>query len=128
MTITLDTLTLPGELIWADEYTWGQVRSSVKRTVQGRVIVRENTVPGEAGRFITLESNNAWIQQVDLKTLREWLDTPDKEMLLTLHDSRTFTCRFRHWDSPCIESSLLLPTAYNDDNTYYKLTLKLMVI
>lgn len=129
MTITLDTLTLPPELVWQDEYIWGQARSTAKRSIQGILIVRENLIPDEGGRYITLTSDNAWMLRSDLDILRSWTDELAKVMTLTLHDLRTYQCRFRHWDSPCVGAETVLSgLAYPEAGTYYKLSLNLLVI
>lgn len=128
MTITLDTLTLPDELMWVDEFAWGTVRFNAKRTVLGRLVLLGNNVMGNSGRLITLESDNSWILRSDLLILRNWTDEIDKDMVLKLHDGTLFSCRFRFWDTPCIEASPIVSTAFPTNDTYYKLTLKLVVV
>ena len=123
----LDTLTLPSELIWVDEFTWGKVQSKNKRTIQGRMIIQENDLPSECGRLITLQSDNAWIKRVDLQLLRSWTDELNKVMRLTLNNLLFYDVVFRRWDNPCIDAKSLISTAFPDSDTYYNLTLKLMV-
>jgi hypothetical protein len=43
--ITLDTLTLPNELIWMDEYAWYKTRSHEKLSLSGVRNVFESQLP-----------------------------------------------------------------------------------
>ncbi len=126
--ITLDTLELPSELIWIDEFSWNQVNSFMKRTIQGKVVLSESNKQSQGGRLITLQSEDAWILRSDLIILREWTDVINKQMDLTLHDGTVFTTVFRLWETPCITATPIINTAYPDNDTNYKLTLKLMVL
>ena len=128
MTITLDTLTLPDELIWQDEFNWDTIQSSVKRTVQGKLIVAQQTAPSDAGRPITLTTDNAWIQRSDLETLHAWAKDMTKTMTLIMHDGVNYPVRFRHWEKPVLSGMPLIEIADHDADTWYNLQLKLAVI
>jgi len=127
MAITLDTLTLPSELRWIDEYSWSAVKSNIKYSLQGRRKVAEYSVYNEAGRPITLVGEDSWITKSDLDTLLSWSEDTDKQMTLTFHDSSVKYVRFRFSDNPFIEVTPISPTAYPSASTVYRLTLKLEV-
>ena len=128
MTITLDTLTLPEELIWQDEFDWDGIQASTKRTVQGKLIVSQQTAPSAAGRPITLTTDNAWIQRSDLEILQAWAQDMTKTMLLIMHNGVNYNVRFRHWEKPVLSGSPLIDIADHSADTWYILQLKLVVI
>ena len=128
MSITLDGLVLPEELRWVDEFEWDSVQASAKRTLGGKLIVQESSIPGEQGRPVTLNSEDAWIERSDLIILLGWVSVPSKQMTLILNDARTFTTRFRHWDKPVLPSPQVVETAFPTDTTLYKLFMKLVIL
>ncbi len=128
MTITLDTLTLPDELLWLDEFDWSDVKSNSLYTLQGRLVIEESNILASKGRPITLVSENAWLDRSDLKILFGWAQEIDKEMTLTMHDDEVFTVGFRHWDSPVLEVQNITQTPFRTDDVLYALSLKLVVI
>ena len=125
--ITLDSLTLPDELIWIDEYAWQKVRVNEKLSLSGVRNVFENKLPSYSGRPITLTSDYAWIKKSDLNTLYSWAEILDKDMTLKLHDLSEYTVRFRHIEQPVIEAEQILNTAFISSDTYYNLAIKLEV-
>ena len=126
--ILLDAIELPEEMIWQDEFEWATVKANVKRTIQGKHIVRESQVPDNAGREITLTSNDAWATRAEVTILRDLTDELLRVFTLTMHDNRTYQCRFRHWDVPCFAAESVLPLAFPDDDTYYNITMKLAIV
>ena len=127
MTISLDTLTLPDELIWIDEFYWNPIRVEEKFSLSGVRNISESLLPTNSGRPITLESDNSWIDRQDLITLHNWSRLKNYTMTLTLHDNSIYQVRFRHTEPPVIEYENLLNLAFVDDDTIYKLVLKLEV-
>ena len=128
MTITLDTLTLPDELLWLDEFEWSDVKSNSLYTLQGRLVIEESSILASKGRPITLVSENAWLERSDLKILFGWAQEIDKEMTLTMHDDEVFPVGFRHWDNPVLEIQNITQTPFRTDDVLYALSLKLVVI
>jgi hypothetical protein len=126
--ITINGITLPDELIWVDEYEWSTVKATTKRTVQGKHIVLRSLMPSDAGRSITLTSDNSWTSRLLIHELHLLSNEVDLSLFLQMHDGRSYLCKFRHWDPPCLQAELLVPTAFPEDETLYKLTLKLAVI
>lgn len=128
MTITLDTITLPDELLWLDEFNWSDVKSNNLYTLQGRLIIEESSILASKGRPITLISENAWLERSDLKILFGWAQETDKKMTLTMHDNEIFTVGFRHWDNPVLEIQNITQTPFRTDDVLYALSMKLVVV
>jgi len=128
MTITLDTLTLPDELLWIDEFDWSDVKSNNLYTLQGRLVVEESLILASKGRPITLSSTNAWLDRSDLKILFGWAQEIDKTMTLTMHDEEVFSVGFRHWDEPVLGIQNITQTPFRTDDVLYTLSLKLAVV
>ena len=123
--ITLDTIQLPEELRWVDEFSWTKQSSQVDFTIGGKAIIYTSSYLGDATRPITLKADDAWIDRVTLNALFQLAKDETNTYILTLNDSRVFTVMFRFWDKPVIEVSPVQDTAFPDDSTYYRLTLKL---
>lgn len=127
--IALDTLTLPDELLWRDEFEWSDVAAVEKRTIGGKLIIQEGRAVESTGRPITLGGDSAWISRSDLATLKGWADELDKSMTLVLHDSREFTVKFRHSEKPVLQAESVAGYADPEDADQYALTgLKLVVV
>ena len=127
--ITLDSLELPSELVWTDEYAWQRLRVEEKLSLTGVRHIFESILPTYSGRPITLSGTFSWAEKSDINTLYAWAEELDKEMSLTMHDGTVHAVRFRHIEMPVIEATLLVPdSAYPDDDTLYLLTLKLEIV
>jgi hypothetical protein len=126
--ISLDSITLSGEFIWTDEFQHSAIRSTMKNTIQGKVIITESEIKEGKGRSITLSSDNSWMSRLDLTTLYSWAQTANKTMLLTLHDARTFNVKFRAWDLPVIDVTPVWQNAYPEDDMEYITILKLVTV
>ncbi|AXQ27587.1 hypothetical protein D0B54_02375 [Solimonas sp. K1W22B-7] len=86
MSITLNTLGLPADLVWTDRYDWTPVVQSLARTEAG-VLVREESLL-QKGRPITLEGgdDHGWASG-ELVALLHALQLPANAdpMLLVYH-------------------------------------------
>lgn len=127
MTITLDTMELPDELVWIDEHSWSDIKASKDYSLQGKLVVEESVVAGSKGRPITLVSENAWLSRSDLNILFAWAQEPGKEMTLTMHDATIYNVCFRHWEPPVIEAENITGTPFRGDDIEYILTLRLAI-
>lgn len=126
--ITLDSLTLPYELIWADKAAWTGIVSNSEKTLQGVNIVESSQFAGQSGRSIILESDQAWITKSDLETLLGWQQILNKELLLTLQDSTSYTVRFNHDEGEPIIVEQVKKIAELEDTDEYIITLKFLVV
>lgn len=123
----ITTITLPGDMYWADEYEWTPIEQSTSYSLSGSLLVE--TASRLAGRNITLtaDSDRAWLTKSVLDQLYAFAAVPGKSMTLTLSDSRVFTVMFRHQDGALrAEPVMLLVPARPDD--MYVVTIRLMAI
>lgn len=127
--ISLDSLILPPELLWSDEFAWAGAALTSKRTLQGKMFVQASAIPGDSGRLITLGNEHAWIPRADLLTLQAWSSQAGLEMLLRLHDGRGFQVIWRLWDAPVLEAEQVWPIQDpTSDSLYHLKALKLVVV
>lgn len=84
MSILLDGIALPADLIWSDEYDHTPVKQTVSTAVDGSLIVE---VAAQAkGRPITLkgDENAAWIDRATLELIRAKQYQPALSMTLSM--------------------------------------------
>ncbi|WP_022949514.1 hypothetical protein [Methylohalobius crimeensis] len=127
MAIVLDSIVLPDELSWSDEYDWSPVIQSTDYSLTGALIVEE--AARQAGRPITLTTpeGGGWTARGTLDALRAKL-TAAGDMPLTLHDGRSFTVRWRHGDTPLEAEPIFSGLADPDADALYRLTLRLIEV
>jgi hypothetical protein len=123
------TLTLPDDLLWADEHAWTPAVASVTYLLTGALMVQ--SAVRRAGRPITLEGpvDMAWVPRSVLTTLYAWAAVPLGESAgrfeLTLADGRVFTVAFRHADT-ALEAEPVLGFPARSDADFYRLTLRFL--
>ena len=129
MTITLDAITLPEDLVWANEYNWSPVVQDAKKSVTGALIIQE--AKQLAGRSIILSGaeNAAWIDRTRLDALQVKSDTVDLAMVLT-HNGTVYNVMFdRSGNSDTgITVKEIYPVANPTSDHIYQITLKLIQI
>lgn len=96
--IVLDGITLPGDLIWEDEFQWNSIERAVEYTLTGALAIEESVKL--AGRPITLVAKSEflghiWLTRATIKALYAKASETGKVMNLTLSDGRTFSVRFK---------------------------------
>ncbi|PIE72294.1 MAG: hypothetical protein CSA20_08500 [Deltaproteobacteria bacterium] len=125
--ITLDDITLPGELVWVDELDWTPVAQAVSYTLAGSLMVESSAKL--AGRPITLSrgDGDAWITRATLLLLMAMVEEPGRVMTLTLHDGREFSVMFRQGDKP-LEAQQVAERSEPQSGHYYTCTLRLMEV
>ncbi len=125
MTITLTnggtTLSLPPDLIWADELTWSAVAQSTERGIFGTLII--DAMARNGGRPITLQGDgdSAWIDRGTLRTLGAWAQTPGLRMALDVR-GEIFTVVFDHGpeeETRAIAMSAVIEYSDKQDGDYY---------
>jgi hypothetical protein len=119
MALTLDTVALPDELHWQDEFTWNKKTHSKAYGITGALFVQVGTK--ETGRDITLVGTESmwWVTRDVIEDLQTLRDT-DPEMTLTLQDSRTFTVMFKQ-DEECIDVEPIIAHNQYEASGYYKI-------
>lgn len=88
------TITLPSAFEWVDEFDYSPVTQTVNRTIGGGFIIQESSLLH--GRPITLEGGeNVWVERSQINAIYTLASVPDKQLTLTLADSRQFPVIFR---------------------------------
>lgn len=128
MAILLDTITLPSELIWQDEFAWSMVSSRVTYTINGKPLIEQAKLASESGRPITLSGTGAWITYADALIIRGWSNTTNKIMALTLHDDSIKRVMFRHWEKPVMEFIPVMGYADMESTDVGTIVLKLVIV
>lgn len=135
--ITLAGITLPGDLIWSDEFNSWKVGQARKTSLTGALILHVGTL--QSGRPITLETTQEgdnWVAPVRLDVLRalqELEEDPDAEpleLVMPEHNAgtRTFSVAFRRDEGSAIEARPIRNISPAIDADYYALTLRLIQV
>lgn len=97
--IVLDGITLPGDLVWEDEFQWSVIArpDSPEFSLGGAVILEESAKL--AGRPITLVAKDEflgsiWLSRTTILALQEKVNAPSTTMSLVMSDYQTFSVRF----------------------------------
>lgn len=92
--IQLETVTLPDDLLWLNEYQWTPVAQQVSIMADGAVVVQADAQ--QTGRPITLTGGDdfGWIRRDQLETLRGMAAQAGQVYTLTLHDGSTRSVMF----------------------------------
>lgn len=125
-TIQLAAVTLPGDLLWVDEFDWTPVLQQQTYALDGALMVEHAS--RLAGRPITLQGaeDQGWVTRATLVSLYALAQAPSTGLPLTLSDGSTRLVVFRH-DQIAIEARPIL-RAIPDAGSYYQLTLRLMEV
>lgn len=123
MSIALDALPLPDDLVWSDEFDGSLVKQREEVALSGALIIQSGVQL--KGRNITL--GGAWVTRGVLKQLRVLAEAAPVSMALTLHDGRVFDVLFRRDQDP-ITSRPVQPFADPDDADQYTLILRFIEV
>lgn len=125
--ITLDGIELPTGLLWSDEFASTRVTQTVRRTLDGSVVVFYGEM--RAGLPITLESepDAGWMTRSQVEALALRAASPGGVYTLTLRN-QTLSVMFRHHDAPAFDARPLVPLANPQPGDFYLATLKLMTV
>lgn len=123
--ITLNTLSLPDDLIWSDEFAWTPIRQNQDVSLSGALIVEE--AAQQKGRLITLTGNDdVWATRATVEALYALAQHPATPMALNLN-GQSFSVLFRHSEG-AIDAQPVIAHSNPDASTYYTLTLRLIEI
>lgn len=125
--ITLDGIELPTGLLWSDEFASTRVTQTVRRTLDGSVVVFYGEM--RAGLPITLESepDAGWMTRSQVEALALRAASPGGVYTLALRN-QTLLVMFRHHDAPAFDARPLVPLANPQPGDFYLATLKLMTV
>jgi hypothetical protein len=120
-------LTLPDDLLWADEFAWTPASATVSYLLSGTLLVE--TALRRKGRPITLvgAADMAWVTRAAVSRLYAWAALPGARFELSFADDRRFNVAFRHQDTP-IETEPVLGFPARQDGDFFRLTLRLMEV
>ncbi|WP_419833062.1 hypothetical protein [Endozoicomonas atrinae] len=124
----LDTIILPDDLLWTNEFEWNPVEQNVERSLTGALLLQEGQ--RSHGRPIILSggSEAGWVSRLTVKALFALSKAANNAMSLTLQDGRQFSVIFDRSNGSPIEAQQVLPFAYPDDSSQYFITLRLLTV
>ncbi|WP_062262462.1 hypothetical protein [Endozoicomonas arenosclerae] len=126
--MTLDSITLPDDLLWINEFDWNPVEQSTDRSLTGGLLVQEQSK--SHGRSIELSGGEdaAWVSRSVVLDLLALSSIANKVMTLTLPDLRQYSVIFDRSAGSPIEARQILPYAYPGGDHHYSLTLRLLTV
>lgn len=125
--IILDGIALPAGLVWSDEYAASPVVQTMRRTLDGSIVVFYGAL--RMGLPITLESepDAGWLTRFQVEALAIRAASPGAVYSLALR-GETRRVMFRHQDAPAFEAKPVVAVAYPRSGDFYLATLKLMTV
>ncbi|MFI3184472.1 MAG: hypothetical protein QX198_00655 [Methylococcaceae bacterium] len=126
MTTTLNTIPLPDDLQWPDEFA-PRILQSLKTTLDATPHV--TAMAKTKGIPISLTSwvDGAFVSRATVLLLQAAADQPALEMPLVLRDA-VFQVMFRHHEGPAFTAEPIKDIANPDADDLYRITLNLMTI
>lgn len=119
----LDTLNLPGNLYWSDEFGFIPTAQSKERSVAGGMVVE--MAPLQYGQKITLTGD--WADRATVLALRDLQAQPATVRTLTLNNASTHAVLF-DIEAGGVDAELLSPELNPTAETLYELTLHLITV
>lgn len=125
--IRFDGLLLPDGLVWTDEFAAQPVAQTVRRTLDGGLVVFYGQ--HSAGLPVTLasEPDSGWLTRALVEALALRAASPGGVFLLEIR-GQALPVMFRHQDPPAFEAKPLVALAHPQPGDYYLATLKLMTV
>lgn len=120
-TPTLDSLLLPDDMIWGDEFDFSPVSQIITPTLTGALIIEESELP--AGRPITLKGIGSRALVKQLKDLESLIN---HQMPLIMLDGIQRTVVFKRPGVVAVQS--VAEYADPDDSDPYNITLNLIEV
>ena len=123
----LDTVTLPDDFLWVNEFGWSPVAQRTERSLTGALVVHE--AQQNYGRSIVLgDGEHSWLARDQLEALFLLSTQSNRRMSLTLPDGRTFTVIFDRSDGGALEAYPIAPTAQPSGQDYYGVVIRLLTV
>ncbi len=124
----LDTITVPDDLLWINEFEWNPVEQSQERSLTGALLVQEQIKMHGRPILLTGGQNAGWVSRKTVSELQNLSSEPDKVMILTLSDMRQLSVIFDRSDGSPVSATQVIEEAYPADNSYYHLSLRLITV
>ena len=135
MTTTLekagDTLTLPPDLLWTDEFAWSPISQSTERGLTGAYLI--DIHQRTAGQPITLsgQENVAWLLRTEAQAIKAWASLPGQVFTLT-HNGAAYSVMFDHGTEETSRAFSVTPVVDFSDpmdaDHYCNLTLRFFTV
>ena len=124
----LDTITLPDDLLWVNEFDWNPVEQSTERSLSGALLVQEQAK--KFGRSIELSGGPeaGWVSRSTAVNLLALSQIANKVMTLRLADLREYSVIFDRQEGRPIEAQQVFPFAYPDGDYQYILKIRLLAV
>ncbi len=123
----LDTMALPDNLLWVNEFDWTPVAQSTDRSLTGSLIVSESLMT--YGRSIVLgDGENSWLTLSELNALFAMTKTLQKKMFLTLPGGRECTVIFDRSEGSPIEAQQVIPLSEPSEDHLYAVVIRLLTV
>lgn len=123
----LDSIPLPDDLEWPDEFGWSPVEQTQDRSITGAHIIQEQAK--QYGRTLTLQSNGAaWVSRATVKALKALEAQAGLVMTLTLPDATQHSVMFNRAQGAGVEAEPVARLANPDDTWQYLITLRLITV
>lgn len=126
-TDTNDTVELPQDMQWLDEFGWSSVvQTEPTYSLSGSLLVQQGK--RLAGRPITLTGEWVWHKRQTVETLIAWAEELNLPMTLKHYDGRVFSVCFRLHDTALGNVEAVQYATPENANERYVLTLNLMTV
>lgn len=125
--ITLDDITLPEDLHWADEFGWTPVASSLDYALSGAALIQVGT--RLTGRALTLEAEDerGWTTRGVILALKAFADEAGRAMILN-YRGRVFSVMFAPGETPFDAEPVFREWPDEDGDAWVLKTLRLIEI
>lgn len=126
-----ESLKLPDDLLWEDEFSWSPTVSEHSYALDGTLIVEQATK--RAGRPISLVAppNMAWVSRATLHKLHEWAGLKNTVFRLVFeypNDKREFNVIFDHSSSEALGGSPVKGWPAHEQNDWFIAKMKLIEV
>lgn len=124
--ITINSIILPPDMIWEDEFSGNMLAKTETVTVTGGSIIQKQA--RTTGRRITLASgqDHAWINRAALQAIQALILSDPPDVALTLGDGRAFSVQFAPTSERPIEARPVQPGKNPSGDDLYVVTIRMM--
>ena len=124
-TVTIDSIVLPDDTIWVDQFKWNKIDRNFQRSIAGNVLIQNATK--YSGRPLTL--NLGWISRATLISLETLRDNPAAPTFtVVLIDEASFTCCFNPGTDEPIQVVPIVERPEYIPSDYMAVILSLMIV
>jgi hypothetical protein len=124
---SLDGVPLPDGLVWTDEFANAAVAQSVKRALDGSLVVFYGGIQSGTQITLTSEPDAGWFTREQVEAIELRARSPGAMYPLTLRGQSSLVM-FRHHEAPAFEATPLISRPNPAPGDFYLGTLKLMTL